>query len=180
MSGEGFQEKFRSAGGKIREIARENPAEVQLVATRMRQTLIDVLGEEKGGCLYTMDWLVERVLWHLNPECATAKVFLAENREAHITGQAIARIERENERPYGYFSTLYVEPESRRLGVATNLMLRVEDWFREMAMPRIVYNTAETNAKLIGLFEAHGFRITLRESEMVQLTKLLVPDGEPA
>jgi hypothetical protein len=42
-----------------------------------------------------------------------------------------------------------------------------------MKMLKAVYNTAENHTKLIRLFESHGYGITHRESEMVQLTKMI-------
>lgn len=159
---------------RIREINPESKEEILLVATRMRQTLVEVLGQEKGTELYSMEWLVNRVLWHLDPSQTTAKIFLIEGKELKITAHAIARIDHdESKNAYGYFSTVFVEPDSRNKGLATNLLNHVENWLKSMEMPKIIYNTAENHSKLIRLFERHGYQITGRESEMVQLTKLL-------
>jgi GNAT superfamily N-acetyltransferase len=165
-------EKFRLAGGSIREIDPQSEIEIDLVSSRMRQTLIDVLGEEKGGSLYTMEWLRQRVLWHLDPKSTQAKIFLTRNQNGNITGHAIARIEHADDgTKYGCFSTVFVEAKSRRQGIAHALLLRVEQWFVENQMPKSVYNTAETNTKLIDLFKEHDYKITDAQSEMVQLTK---------
>jgi len=170
-------EKFKIAGGKIREINRHSDLEISLVASRMRQTLIDVLGEQKGRDMYTMDWLKERVLWHLDPTKSKAKIFLSENAQFEITGHAIARVERdESGIEYGYFSTIYVDSESRRQGIATALMETVERWFVERQMPKMIYNTATTNTRLIGLFNEHGYGVISSEGEMVQLMKVLRPN----
>jgi GNAT superfamily N-acetyltransferase len=156
---------------KIREIDPTSDAEIQLVAQRMRQTLVEVLGEEKGGSMYTMDWLIERVRWHLDPKNTDGRVYLSEGQNGEIIGHAIARIDHGSS--FGYFSTVFVVPSSRRQGVATSLMKHVEDWFLKCGMPKIVYNTADNHVALIGLFKAHGYEITDSESEMVQLTKIL-------
>ena len=159
---------------RIREINPNSKDEIFLVATRMRQTLVEVLGAEKGVALYTMDWLLNRVQWHLDPKCTVAKIFLVENRTGEIVAHAIARIDHDDSsNAYGYFSTVYVDPQSRKMGLATILIKHVELWFSEMKMPKIVYNTAEDHLRLIGLFERNGYKITAQESEMVQLTKLL-------
>ena len=47
----------RTGTHHIRAIDPQSRAEVELVASRMRQTLVEVLGEEVGGNMYTMDWL---------------------------------------------------------------------------------------------------------------------------
>ncbi len=160
----------------IREIDKLSASEVELVAARMRLTLVEVVGPGRGASMYSLDWLRDRVLWHLDSGNTNAKVFLSENQQSEITGQAIARVEHDEVcNPYGYFSTLYVDPKFRRIGVATQLLLKVENWFRSLEMPKINYNTGSENSKLIDLFKKHGFIITFSEGEMVQLTKFLRP-----
>ena len=104
----------------IRELNPQSESEILLVAQRMRQTLVEVLGEEKGGSMYTMEWLVDRVRWHLNPSNTNGRVFLSENRNGEIIAHAIARIDHGSS--FGYFSTIFVEPSSRRSGIASLLM----------------------------------------------------------
>lgn len=161
----------------IRELDPSSGREVELVAVRMRETLIEVLGEQRGSTFYTMDWLRDRVLWHLDARNAEAKIFLSEDGHGRITGQAIARVEKGDHGSYGYFSTIYVEPAARKRGVATSLLQRIEAWLREKGMPRIVYNTAETNDRLIRLFGRHGYTVTHRNCDMVQLTKALAAES---
>lgn len=170
--------------GRIREIDPHSDAEIRLVAERMRQTLIEVLGEERGTAMYSMDWLRDRVRFHLDPSLSDAKVFLwdaclapaSESPEIRepITAHAIARVERTPEGvPFGYFSTVFVEPHSRRHGIARRLLEHVEAWFRAKELPKSVYNTAKDHVNLIALFKAHGYAITDEAPEMVQLTKAL-------
>lgn len=161
-------------GIQIRELDRNSNEEIALVAARMRQTLIEVLGEEKGTALYSMDWLMDRVRWHLDPEQTQAKIFLIETNNGEIAAHAIARVESDEKSvSYGYFSTIFVEPKSRNRGFAKALLYHVESWFSDIGMPKVVYNTAENHAKLIRLSERHGYKITHRESDMVQLTKVI-------
>ena len=42
---------------------------------------LPMLGEEAGTSLYSMEWLRQRVLWHLNPANCTGQVFLAEGAD---------------------------------------------------------------------------------------------------
>lgn len=156
---------------RIRRIDPQSESEVGLVARRMRQTLVEVLGEEKGGSMYTMEWLIHRVWWHLDPENTNGRVFLQENQDGDIIGHAIARIDHGSS--VGYFSTIFVEPSSRRLGLATGMMKHVENWFAENRVPKIIYNTADNHTALIGLFSSQGYKITHAESAMVQLAKIL-------
>ena len=156
---------------KIREIDPKSDSEIDLVAQRMRQTLVEVLGEEKGGSMYSMDWLIERVRWHLDSKNTNGRVFLLENDEDAVVGHAIARIDFGCS--FGYFSTIFIQPSSRRNGFAKDLIKHVEDWFSREAMPKVVYNTADNHVAIIGLFRSQGYSITHAESEMVQLTKAL-------
>jgi GNAT superfamily N-acetyltransferase len=157
---------------RIREINPTSENEIRLVAIRMRQTLVEVLGEERGTSLYSMEWLMDRVRWHLDPKLTAAKIFLTESEDEKITGHAIARIEHDADgEPYGYFSTIFVDTSYRNQGTATTLILHVQSWLETMKMPKIIYNTAENHSKLICLFERHGFHITNRQNEMVQLIK---------
>lgn len=159
---------------RIRELSPDAEEELDLVARRMRMTLEEVLGEEEGRALYTMDWLRDRVRFHLDPARSTAAVFLAEDHGGTISGHTIVRVDHDDSgQPIGLFSTTYVEPSARRAGIAKQLLLRGEAWMRERGMPVGVTDTSETNAKLIRLFEGHGYAIVHREGGMVRLAKPL-------
>ena len=149
-------------------------AEVELVALRMRQTLIEVEGEEIGNSLYTMDWLKDRVRWHLDAAKSTGQVFLAENREGSITGHTIVRIELdETGRRYGLFSTTFVEPESRKQAIATRLLEHGEKWMIEYELPEACTWTSESNTKLIELYVKHGYAIVERHTHDVTKTPMV-------
>lgn len=68
--------------------------EVELVARRMRDTWIEVLGQAEGAGMSSHEWLVERVLWHLAPE-QSGQVFVSENSLGEITGHTIVRVDRD-------------------------------------------------------------------------------------
>lgn len=147
--------------------------EIQLVANRMRETLVDVLGQARAEALYTMEWLRARVEWHLSlgPD---AQVLLAENDLGEIIGQAIVRVETDGSgHSYGYFSTIYVAPEYRRQGVAKALIEDVIHWCQVKRLPFAIYNTAYDNQRLIELYQKFGFQEDLRDGDMVQLKKVL-------
>src|SRR5437016_7386327 len=97
--------------------------EILLVAGRMRDTLVEVLGEERGGSMYSMEWLEQRVRFHLDPRGCTGEVFVAEIDSGHIAGHAIVR-KKSNEagEAHGLFSTIYVEPPARGKGIASALV----------------------------------------------------------
>ena len=99
-------------------------AHIHLVAARMRQTLIEVLGQERGSAMYSLPWLVDRVEFHLDPARSTGAVLLAlDGRDAAVIGHTIVRVEVQEECPrLGLFSTIYVVPEKRRAGVARALV----------------------------------------------------------
>ena len=156
---------------KIRDIDADSCEEIQLVAQRMRETLIEVLGEEKGTSLYSMQWLEDRVRWHLDVKNTKGRVLVAQNKTQEIVAHAIARIDKGA--GFGYFSTVFVAPHFRKMGVASVLMDYVEDWFRQNKMNKVIYNTAENHAVLLKIFKSRGYEVTHAEAEMLQLTKFL-------
>jgi GNAT superfamily N-acetyltransferase len=162
-------------GIQIRPLDPKSISEIDLVAQRMRLTLIEVLGEEVGSGVYSMDWLSQRVRFHLAPQ-QRAEVLLAVRDNGVICGHTIVRVEKdETGLEFGLFSTTYVDPVSRRLGVASLLLSQGEAWMTEQRMRRAETYTSETNLKLIRLYEKHGYEIvdTHPEKKMVILAKLL-------
>jgi GNAT superfamily N-acetyltransferase len=157
----------------IREINPESKEEIELVASRMRQTLIEVLGEERGGNMYTMDWLVQRVEWHLNPESCTGHVFVAQENKA-IVGHTIVRLDKNaEEEPIGLFSTIYVIPEARASGIAKQLISQGEEWLAVHGMRTFTTYTDEGNTPLIKLFGAMGYAVAEIRNEFAILTRSL-------
>jgi GNAT superfamily N-acetyltransferase len=146
-------------------------SEIVLVASRMRDTLVEVLGKTQGEAMYSLEWLEERVRFHLDP-LRSAKVFLAEY-ERQIVGQTIVRAEGEAGEAYGLFSTIFVVPEHRRHGVARLLLSQGESWMREQGLHRAATNTAHDNQKLIRILETLGYSIALRADPMVHLSRQL-------
>lgn len=151
--------------------------DIALVAERMRLTLIEVLGYDTGANMYSMDWLRERVRWHLDPAQCTGEVFVVEV-EGVIVGHTVVRLEPGDAGGLtGLFSTIYVIPEARRRGIADVLVQHGEAWFASHQMITMGTSTSETNFRLIMLFEKHGYKIVLRvpESHMIHLSKTLAP-----
>ncbi len=156
----------------IRPLDPTDAALVELVAQRMRLTLIEVLGETRGTELYEMDWLRERLRWHVDPSSSDSLVLLAHSEDDEVHGHTIVRVEATQEQPpFGLFSTTFVVPERRRDGIAMRLIEVGEEWLQEQGMTRFVTDTSVSNVKLIRLFEQRGYAITLEMDEMVRLSK---------
>jgi ribosomal protein S18 acetylase RimI-like enzyme len=163
-----------ATGYIIRNLDPASEAELEWVAQGMRQTLIEVEGEATGRALYTMDWLRERVRWHLDPAQSTAAVLLAVDGAARILGHCIIRVEcTPDGQRHGLFSTTYVEPESRRRSVAQGLLQHGENWMRERQLPEAATWTSEANARLIGLYRKHGYAVTARHVHEVTATTMV-------
>ncbi len=159
---------------RIRPIDPLSQAEIELVARRMRETLVEVLGKERGEAMYTLEWLQDRVRFHLDPKQSSAAVLLATSVDERILGHTIVRVEKsEDGTQHGLFSTTYVEIESRRMGVADQLLLAGEDWIKKHGLNRAVTATSETNLPLIRLYGKHGYSITARfpDIQMILLTR---------
>jgi GNAT superfamily N-acetyltransferase len=154
---------------RVRALDPASTAEIELVAVRMQDTLDEVLGEARGRAMYSMDWLRERVRFHLDPS-RTARVLVAEDDGA-IVGHAIGREEHDEAGRHGWFSTIFVAPSHRRRGVAVALADAMEAWLVALDVPRLAYATGAHHARVIAFFERRGYRITLREGEMVRLER---------
>lgn len=147
----------RGTGFVIRPLDASAAAEVELVAERMRLTLIEVEGEA-GGAMYSMDWLRARVRWHLDPAQSTGAVFLAQTDDGAIAGHTIVRVEHDaGGRRFGLVSTTYVDPAQRRGGIADALLQRGEQWFAAQGLNEACTWTSATNAPLIALYARHGY-----------------------
>ena len=147
----------------IRSIHANDASEIEMVAARMRDTLVEVLGEARGAAMYTREWLIDRVRFHI----AVGTVLVAE--DGGVVGHAMARVE-DGE---GHFSTIYVVPAARRRGVATALADAIEAWLLARDVSSIRYYTDDANVKTIELFERRGYAITQRDADakMVKLMK---------
>lgn len=159
----------------VRPLRRDAADEIDLVAERMRLTLIEVLGPEVGADMYSMDWLRARVRWHLDPARCTGEVLIAEIKGA-IVGHTIIRLEPNPDGTLtGLFSTIYVAPETRRRGIADALVRHGEAWLTSLQMTTLGTSTSATNTALIALFERHGYAIVLHDPKlrMVHLSKSL-------
>lgn len=154
---------------RLRDLDPGAEAEIDLVAARLRETLVEVLGEERGGAMYAMEWLRERVRFHADPT-RQARVLLAEDDGA-IVGHTMARLEHDEAGPHGWFSTIFVAPTHRRRGVAVKLADETEAWLRALGVPRLAYATGARHARVITFFERRGYRIVARENEMVRLER---------
>lgn len=145
----------------IRDLDPASDAEVELVARRMRATLVEVEGEEAGTALYTMDWLRERVRWHLDAANCAGRVLVSLDEAGAINGHAIMREEKDEAgRAFGLFSTIFVDPPLRRAGIASRLLDEGEAWMRGRRLLEAATWTSSSNAKLIALLVPRGYDIT--------------------
>ena len=154
----------------IRPINPKDKTEIRDVVQKMRATLVEVMGTKQGEEYYSDEWLEHRVYFHLNLK-ESACIFLADIHDKTI-GQAIVRIEKEDEKAYGFFSTLYVCPEYRRRGIAKCLIESVLKWCEAHSLSRVIYNTAADHHSVIHLFKSFDFKeILWSTNQMVQLER---------
>ncbi len=156
----------------IRPLDPGSAGERELVAQRMQLTLIEVLGAQHGGAMYSMEWLRQRLQQHLDPT-AIAAVFVAESDDGELVGHTIVRADEHEGAMVGLFSTTYVDPGARRQSIAQALLERGEAWMREQHMDQSSTCTSEGNHRLIGLYEKNGYRIVERAEDMVRLARVL-------
>jgi len=157
----------------IRPIDADNDQEIELVADRMRATLVEVIGE-KGYNMYTPEWLQNRVRWHLGGNQCLGRILLAIDSTGAIIGHIIARVEDASTmEPVGLVSTIYVCPPFRRRGVAKALLEASEAWLMAQQVATLATDTSETNQPLIELFRQRGYAVTFHslEKHMVRLSR---------
>ena len=150
-----------------------NAEHIDLVADRMRATLVEVMGQS-GEDLYSVPWLQDRVRWHLQPDACDGQVFLAHRGPNEIVGHVIVRVEAHSpDVPLGLISTIYVDPMFRRRGVARLLLDAGEAWLLSRQSGILATDTSAANVALIQLFESRGYAITFRSPEklMVRLSR---------
>ncbi len=168
------------------ELRAEDTVEIARVAERMRATLIEVEGAETGAAMYSMDWLQDRVRFHLDPAQSQARVLIARDAQGANVGHTIFRIESANDRRYGLISTTYVLPEARRAGWAAQFLAQAHAWFLAQGVSESCTWTSSTNTPLIQLYSKHGYRIVeqgandLSGTMMVRLARDLRSDEPPA
>ncbi|MGN6527562.1 MAG: GNAT family N-acetyltransferase [Burkholderiaceae bacterium] len=149
----------------LRELDPACAAEREWVARGMHMTLVEVEGE-RGGEIWNLDVTRARLGELLDPARHVSQVFLAVADDAaapggtRIGGHTILRLDRDDDgRRYGLFSTTYVDPPLRRLGLADRLIARGEACLRAQGMTDAATWTSSTNAKLIALYGKHGYAI---------------------
>lgn len=164
----------------IREIDANATDEIDLVAARMRATVVEVEGEENADRLHSREWIRERLLWHVTGTDVVAKVLVASISGHGIVGHTILQRETDTAgQAFGLFSTSYVAPEHRRQGIANALLEAGEAWFATLGLNAFATWTSSTNSKLIRLYERHGYRITesgpndVTGTQMVRLSKTI-------
>lgn len=156
----------------IRPIDPNSLSEIETVATRMRDTLIEVLGEDRGAQMYTLEWLIDRVRFHLDRDRCTGEVFLATNSSGDILGHTIVRLDQEeNSNLIGLFSTFYISPNHRQMGIGRAFFSAGEQWFCQHGMALAVTYTHPTNIGLRTLAEKIGYRCDPINEDFVRLSK---------
>ena len=163
----------------IRALRGSDDGDIAIVARRMRETLVEVLGAARGEAMYDLVWLEQRVRWHLDPAAVTAAVFVADDASGDVLGHTIVRVEAEADGDVGLFSTTYVDPANRNRAVAARLLEVGESWMRTQGMTLASTYTDPQNAKLINLFQKRGYRLDPVNDEFVRLSRELEPTRTP-
>ena len=106
-------------------------------------------------------WFLGRVM--KDPEGC---VLVAEEEDG-VVGYVYAALEplswKELRGPAGFVHDIAVREETRRTGVAAQLLQAAIDWLRERGAPRVVLWTASPNEAAQRLFRRFGFRDTMVE-----------------
>lgn len=151
----------------IRRLQLSDTSEVAVVVQRMEDTLVEVLGEDRGRNLTTRGWREERVLWHLRKPSADGFIAVV---DGEIAGHILVRVED----GIGRFGTIQVAPAFRRRGVASALVAAGEAWMAERGCSQSTTWTADDNRRLHVFFGQRGYRtVVIEEPGMVELRRTL-------
>ena len=155
----------------------QDSKELPIIASRMRDTLIDVLGVEIGSSMYSLEWLRDRAVSHLDGRLSGAIYIARFGPENQHVGHIIIRQEEDERGHYGLVTTAYVLPEMRRKGIADALLDAAHAWFSSQQLLRTATDTGENNHPLIALYARHGYEIIFhsQEKQMVRLGRELFP-----
>jgi GNAT superfamily N-acetyltransferase len=171
---------------RLRALTLSDTDAIDTVAARMRDTLIEVEGPERGAAMYSMQWLIDRVRWHLDASRVTAEVIVAEasrdsadiaDRTRRSVGHSIYRLEGDGTECL--ISTTYVVPDARRHGVADALLREAQRWAETHRAATLATWTSAANQPLIALYTRQGFAEVARGPNditgtmMVKLAKTL-------
>lgn len=92
---------------------------------------------------------------------------LVAEEEGEVAGYVYAGLEpmswKELRGPAGFIHDVAVREESRRSGVAAQLIAAAIEWLRDRGAPRVILWTAAPNEPAQRLFRRLGFRETMRE-----------------
>ena len=166
----------RKANITIQPLDRSREDLVDLVARRMRDTLIEVLGPTRGASMYSLDWLRDRVRFHLDPDARRAAVLLSHDSAGDVVGHTILRLEKRDGGPLlGLFSTTYVTHAARRSGVAGRLLEEGEKWLIARGATTLATDTDEKNLPLRNLYEKRGYSVVFHDpnSQMIRLARVV-------
>lgn len=159
---------------RVDRLSPDDDATIDLVAQRMRLTLVEVLDEERADEMFEHEALVERVRWHLDRDVARhAEVFIAAI-DGEVVGHTMVRVETVDDEELGLFATTYVVPSARRAGVATSLLQMGEAWMRERAIRTAATFTDADNERLLAFYRAHGYECTQVDDEWATARRALV------
>jgi len=158
----------------IRPLDAEDADEVDLVAARMRETLVEVLGLQRARAVHSEAEIRERLLWHVDPlPGRQALALVSVDSRGSLSGHTLLRVEREHERDVGLVATTYVAPPYRRQGVAARLLAAGETWLSSQGVVELVTYTDAHNTPLQELYRKHGYGATSLADDWVRLCRLL-------
>ena len=156
----------------IRPIDPADQHAIACVAAGMRATLEEVLGAERAAAVHTDAEIRARLLWHIDrPDGLHAQVLVARDAEQRYEGHVIVRVEPDTQGELGLFSTIWVEPASRRRGLGSQLLRAGQRWLQGQSVRTLATYTEASNTPLQRLFEEHGFALHRVDDEWARLER---------
>lgn len=158
----------------VHRVEPDDAATIDLIAQRMRLTLVEVLDETRADEMFDHPALLERVRWHLDrsdPD-RRAEVFVA-LLDGDVVGHTMLRVDDVDGERLGLFATTYVTPPARRAGAASALLLAGERWMRAQGMTVAATFTDARNDRLLAFYAAHGYECRQLDQEWATARRVL-------
>ena len=122
--------------------------------------------------MYTLEWLEERVRWHIRAETCPGAVFVVGTPAQDWLAHCIVRAS-EGVTDEGLFATTYVRPEARRRGIAGGLIEHGEVWMAHQGFRTARSYPHPDNRPLQALYRARGYTLQREDDAFVSLSRAL-------
>lgn len=150
----------------LRDIDTQNDEEVSLIAYRTMETVLETIPEFEGRADYALKAFSNfthgqmRAMIEKDFNNPAHRIIVAIDKSSgQVVGHSIFSIKVDDDsRKYGFCFSRYIQKSFRKKGIASQMLVLQEKWWREKGASYIVAHTHQSNIKLQKLFQKYGFQ----------------------